>query len=67
MLKVAQGFSLEIIQSAITSHTCVAPQLVAVAYGKSTPHSSPSSRLGLFCSDALYANLFMKPCINLKI
>jgi len=34
-------------------HTCVVPQLVVAAYGKeSTPHSSPSSRLGLLCSDA---------------
>src|SRR3989304_9452215 len=51
------------IQSVITLHTCVAPRLVVAAYAKNTPHSSPSSRLGLLCSDALYAALFMSLCI----
>src|SRR3989338_3734637 len=52
------------IQSVITSHTCVAPRLVVAAYAKNTPHSSPSSRLGLLCSDALYVDLFMLLCLK---
>src|SRR3989338_9030619 len=52
------------IQSVITSHTCVAPRLVVAAYAKNTPHSSPSSRLGLLCSDALYEALFMSLCLT---
>src|SRR3990170_3722966 len=52
------------IQNVITSHTCVAPRLVVAAYAKNTPHSSPSSRLGLLCSYALYAALFMSLCIK---
>src|SRR3989338_3170524 len=51
------------IQSIIISHTCVAPWFVVAAYAKNTPHSSPSSRLGLLCSDALYVQLFMLLCI----
>src|SRR3990170_1104657 len=51
------------IQSVITSHTCVAPRLVVAAYAKNSPHSSPSSRLGLLCSDALYEALFMSLCL----
>jgi hypothetical protein len=35
-------------------HTCVARRLVVATYLSSKPHSSPSSRLGLLCSDALY-------------
>src|SRR3972149_10786286 len=54
------------IQSVITSHTFVAPQLVAAAYVKSMPYSSFSSRLGLLCSDALYAILFMSLCIKMR-
>src|SRR3990172_11572272 len=54
------------IQSVITSHTCVAPRLVVAAYAKNTPHSSPSSRLGLLCSDALYEALFMSLCLTLQ-
>src|SRR3989344_2427104 len=52
------------IQNVITSHTCVAPRLVVAAYAKNTPHSSPSSRLGLLCSDALYEALFMSLCLT---
>src|SRR3989338_2012849 len=52
------------IQSVITLHTCVAPRLVGAAYAKNTPHSSPSSRLGLLCSDALYETLFMSLCLT---
>src|SRR3990170_7590591 len=52
------------IQSVITLHTCVAPRLVVAAYAKNTPHSSPSSRLGLLCSDALYETLFMSLCLT---
>src|SRR3990170_156396 len=54
------------IQSVITSHTCVVPRLVVAAYAKNTPHSSPSSRLGLLCSDALYEALFMSLCLTLQ-
>ena len=54
------------IQSVITSHPCVAPRLVVAAYAKNTPHSSPSSRLGLLCSDALYVDLFMLLCIMVQ-
>src|SRR3990170_1789079 len=53
-----------ITQSVITLHPCVAPRLVIAAYCKSTPHSSSSSRLGLLCSDALYAHLLMMLCID---
>jgi len=53
-----------VIQSVITSHTCVAPRFIVEAYSKNTPHSSPSSLLGLLCSDALYAALFMLLCIE---
>ncbi|MBI3753629.1 MAG: UDP-glucose/GDP-mannose dehydrogenase family protein [Deltaproteobacteria bacterium] len=52
-----------LMKSPVTSHTCVAPRFVVAAYAKNTPHSSPSSRLGLLCSDALYAQLFMSLCI----
>src|SRR3989338_684762 len=51
-----------IIQSVITSHTCVAPRFVVAAYGKNTPQSSPSSRLGLLCSDTLYS-AFLYRCV----